>query len=175
MVSDQTDTIMMRNNKITITPPNAILSGHELGVIARNSKYKPTAILIKSSLDILKEAYPTCVINSELYDAVEFIAPGQNFESVSCNHCKQEMSIDFWQEKMSGSFESSHFAGMNFKTSCCDKMTNLNELIYCGDCGFASYSITINNAEPDESKELALTKMLSDEWGTSVKLFWIHI
>jgi len=166
---------MIRNNKITITPANSILSGHELVVIARNARYKPKDIQINASLDILKEWYPMCEINSEVYNTVEFVAQGQNFESVSCNHCKKELAIDFWQEKMDESYESTHFEDMNFITNCCNTLTNLNELIYHGDCGFASYSLIINNAELDEIREHALSKILSATLGTSVKLFWRHI
>jgi hypothetical protein len=173
--NDQTNKFMDGKNKITIKPTNSVHSGNELVIIPTNQKYRPSADQIKASLDFIQKMYSDCEINSEIYDSIEFIDQGQNFEQVSCNYCKKEIPIEFWQERMSESYDSSHFEDMNFLTECCNKTSNLNDLIYKGDCGFASYSISINNTEPDDAKENELANAMTKTLGTKIKIFWRHI
>ncbi len=166
---------MESNKLITIRPPTATIAGHELVIIPIDSKYKPSDAQIKASLELLQIEYPDCEISSEVYDSVEFVDQGQNFEKVTCNFCSREMSMDFWQEKMSKSYDSTHFDDLNFKTECCGKITNLNKLIYESDCGFASYRLSINNAQYDTAKVLKLKGSLTKCLETEVKVFWKHI
>ncbi|MBO9702163.1 MAG: hypothetical protein J7604_18280 [Sporocytophaga sp.] len=165
----------MSKNIITIKPSNSISSGHELIIISRNPNYNPTNNQIESTLEVLAQEYPNCEITLEIYDLIEFIDQGQNFKSVLCNKCQKELSIEFWQDKMSESYDHSHFENMAFRTECCNLVTNLNDLIYEGDCGFGSFRIAINNAEPDVNKEEPLARLLLNTLGTDVKLFWKHI
>ena len=150
-------------------------SGHELIIISKNPKFEPTEGQIATSIEIIKIEYPNCEIKYDKFDSTEFIDSGQNFEDVFCNYCNKEIAIDFWQEKMSESFENSHFDELDFIVDCCQIKTNLNELNYQGDCGFSKYSITINNAAVNESKEEKLQKLLTITLGSQIKMFWRHI
>jgi len=67
---------------------------------------------------------------------------------------------------------SSKFDDLEFDTDYCNNKSNLNNLQYDWDCGFASYSIRINNPEFNEIKENKIKKKLSEIFGFEVKLFW---
>jgi hypothetical protein len=163
------------SNKITIKPIGSIFGGHELVVIPLDPKYKPDTSEINKSLEFLKIEFPKNEINSEVFDSITCIDNGQNFETVKCNFCKKELSQEFWTQQMDLSYNNSHFENLNFTTNCCAKKTNLNNLIYEGDFGFASYSIAINNAEPNEEKELMVKEALQKILKTKVKVFWRNI
>ncbi len=64
---------------------------------------------------------------------------------------------------------------MSFETICCNKTTNLNDLIYQGDCGFASYYLSIDNAEVDIKKIEEIRKAITNSLETEVKIFWKQI
>ncbi len=163
------------NMKITINPKNATYSGHELVIIPRDSKFIPTEKQIADCLNILKKEYPSLLIESEKLDAVEFLDCGQNFETVNCNKCGNEIDIESWQDQMSVAFEKTHFKDLSFITSCCKSKSSLNELIYHSDCGFASYCISINNAIPNLKKEERIAQEITEIFQVEIKVFWKHI
>lgn len=166
---------MEENQIITITPENSTFSGHELVIIPSDPKFSPTDIQIAECLHFLKEKYPKNSIESVKSKNAAFIDSGQNLETISCNLCGKEMETEFWQEQMSNSFNNSNFNDLDFVTDCCKKKTNLNDLHYNGACGFSSYSLSINNAEPDEDLETLIAKTIGEILGTGVKVFWRHI
>lgn len=165
---------LQEGNKITITPENSVFSGYLLMIIPIDPKFSPNDHQIRESLQFLQNEYPGMILESEKLGQVEFVACGQNFVSVTCNLCGEELEIEFWQEQMSNSYEESNFNELEFVTDCCKKKTSLNDLIYYGDCGFSSYYLSINNAEPDEEKELLVAKRMGELLGTAVKVFWSH-
>jgi hypothetical protein len=163
------------NKKITINPENSTMSDHKLFIIPTNPKFSPNEKQITESLKFLEDEYPSLTIESEILDNVEFMDCGQNFETVNCNLCGEDMDIEFWQELMSNSYENTNFNELEFITICCNKKTSLNDLKYNGDCGFSSYYLSIDNPEPDEHKEALIAKRISNILGADVKLFWSHI
>lgn len=166
---------MKENDVTTISPRNAIFSGHELVIIPVNYKSTPTEDRINECLGILESLFYEHIITYATLDSVQFVDCGQNFESLNCNLCLQEIELDFWHEQMNSSYEKSHFEELDFLTQCCDKLTSLNDLKYDGDCGFSTFYITINNAELNEEKERDLQKLVSETLEMDCKLFWRHL
>ncbi len=166
---------MTKNTTITISPEDASFSGHELVIIPMDPKFLPNDDQIEAGLQFLKVHYPKHILESNKSTHVEFVDCGQHLETIHCNGCGQEMDTEFWQDQMSLSYENTHFEQLDFVTACCQKPTHLNALIYDGDCGFASYSLTINNAEPDDELESVIAKEMSTLLQTPIKLFWRHI
>lgn len=164
-----------KTKTIIIKPDGANYSGHQLVIIPTDTKFQPTDELIKSILGLLQKEYPNCEIVSEKYNSVTFVDQGQNFEIVSCNHCNKELSVGFWQEKMNDSYDKTNFNDLSFKTNCCGKMSNLNDLIYDGDCGFASYSVYVEDAEYDIDFVNELKLKLSNILTFKFKIFWRRV
>lgn len=166
---------MEENQIITIKPENSSLSGHELVIIPRDPKFSPNDKQLNECLNFLKKEYPENIIQSDKSNQVGFVDCGQNFETVQCNWCGEEMETEFWQEQLSNSYDNSNFNQLEFVTDCCKEKSNLNDLIYIGDCGFSSYSISINNPEPDEDLETLVVENIGKILGTEIKVFWRHV
>lgn len=100
-------------------------------------------------------------------DSIEFIDQGQNFESISCLVCKQDIEIEAWQGMMDLAFQH-QFTDLTIITACCNKETSLNDLNYQWPAGFAKFVITISESENDiPQNEL---KELENIFGTPLKM-----
>jgi hypothetical protein len=167
--------IVEETRTITIHPKNAISSGHELVIIPSDPMFSPNDRQISDCINFLKKEYPELIIRSKRFDSVQFVDGGQNFESVSCNLCATEMNIEFWQEQMSRSYEHSNFEDLLFVNECCNEGTSLNDLVYSDGSGFSSYEITINNLEPNDTKERRTRNRVSKILKVDTKVFWRHL
>lgn len=151
------------------------MSDSAINIISINPKDIPTLSKTQEAIDLLTDEYPSCEIISKKYDEVRFVDMGENFGRIFCNLCGQEIKGECWGEKMTEAFEINKFEDLDFDTDCCGKKGNLNDLKYQWDCGFASYSISINNPDFDQIKESKIKKKLSEIFGFEVKLFWSRI
>lgn len=113
-----------------------------LNVIPVNPELIPISSSQVQARKFLKTIYPNEEINISTSKYIEFIDQGEFFESVSCNLCGKEMKIEEWGEFMDSAFED-NFKNLIFTTNCCNKQTNLNELIYIKPAGFTKFKITI--------------------------------
>ena len=91
---------MEENQIITIKPENSSLSGHELVIIPRDPKFSPNDKQLNECLNYLKKEYPENIIQSDKSNQVGFVDCEQNFETVQCNWCREEMETEFWQEQL---------------------------------------------------------------------------
>ena len=62
------------------------------------------------------------------------------------------------------------FADLAFTTSCCHRLTSLNDLTYRMPAGFSKFVVTINEAEMQLSE--AHLASLEELFGTSLKVVW---
>jgi hypothetical protein len=92
---------------------------------------------------------------------IEFIDCGQNLESVKCPFCNQELDMDWWGNEMDRAFNC-RFEDSNIPLPCCGEISELNNLIYIEQCGFAKFVIEILNPEDELMSDniLALGQIL---------------
>ncbi|WP_053367949.1 hypothetical protein [Bacillus sp. FJAT-27245] len=100
-----------------------------------------------------------------LTDEVRFIDLGENFETVSCQFCHSDLSIDWWVEAMSEA-DTSQFTNLQVIVPCCHMESSLNDLNYKWNAGFARFSIEFYNPIVDNFEVISekLEEILSCEF-----------
>ncbi|MCA1554478.1 MAG: hypothetical protein LC737_08870 [Chloroflexi bacterium] len=119
--------------------------------------------------EILPEASPTV----EIFDQVEFINQGSNFEWVACPVCGSKLDVDWWGEAMNQAYKTSAFQNLLVQTPCCKAATTLNNLIYHWPAGFARFCISMMN--PGGDIDLTTVQRVALELGTDIRKVWRHL
>ncbi len=158
--------------ELTYKPVGGIYSGHQLRIISIDPAFQPSPESQEQVLSRLIAHYDKSEISSTLYKDVQFVDPGQNFETVTCNNCKQEIDMQAWQEMMSTAHEK-HFADLSIVTHCCGKPSTLNELVYQSPAGFARYILTV--IDPSKEIEAEVLSDLEQTLGTKLKLIYANV
>lgn len=146
------------------------MSSTVLKIIPTYPVYVPDTAQQEKAEVFLRELYKDNEIVILETDTIEFIDQGENFESVSCNVCGQNIQLDDWQDQMNTAYQK-QFTDLNFQTPC-RHHTSLNDLNYQSSAGFAKFSISISDAQ----RELAKNEldMLQELLGTSLRIVWAH-
>jgi hypothetical protein len=121
--------------------------------------------------DILRDFYKTQEIKFVITENVEFVDPGQNFESVACNLCRQAITIEDWHQAMDAAYINK-FKDLKFITCCCQKTTSLNDLEYIWPAGFSKFTIMIADAAHDLTDEQM--KLIETVMQTKLRKIWAH-
>jgi hypothetical protein len=140
-------------------------------IISTNPTYLPDNIQQDRANIFLTKLYKNEQIEFIKPDTIQFVDQGENFDSVSCNLCGQNIEIVDWQNAMDKAYDK-QFTDLTFVTSCCNKETSLNDLTYHSAAGFAKFVITISDA-PDELSDKNF-KELQDILGTTLRKIWAH-
>ena len=147
------------------------MSATLLKLIPVNPEYVPKKIFQEYGKLYLNKIFSNEEIIFSTTNNVNFVDQGENFDTVSCNLCKQIIEIAFWQTKMDKSYER-HFTDLTFITECCYELTSLNDLVYDYPAGFSCFIISIRNPiiEITERQIVNLENLL----GTKLRLIWAH-
>ena len=143
--------------KLTYEPEGNTHSGFSLKFVPTEPDQKFDADIAKSILKLLIGYYPNCTITAEIKNQFEFVDCGSNFEKVRCNHCDKNLEMDYWLELMNKAYETK-FQDLKFETKCCQNLSNLNDLNYHFECGFAKSIFQVEDPEYDET---IIKKLLS--------------
>lgn len=154
-------------------PESSTFSGNQLKIIPTKPHYEPSTEQQKEAIKYLATEFSKNKIGSILTKNVEFIDSGENFESVTCNHCGQKIEIENWQEVMDTAYQTS-FANLAFVTPCCHKLTSLNDLKYDMPSGFSKYVIELIDPDIKDNQKTDLIKNLKEIFGQDMKLIWAH-
>ena len=142
-----------------------------LKIIPTNPSYVPNKIQQDKAKISLTKLYSNKPIDFITTDSIEFVDQGENFESVSCNLCGQNIKMEDWQDAMDKAYEK-QFTDLVFMTSCCHSQTSLNDLNYHSASGFAKFVMAISDAQNDLSKKDFLE--LQEVSGTTLRNIWAH-
>ena len=147
------------------------MSSTFLKIIPTNSSYVPNKIQQDKAKTFLTKLYKNQQIEFATTDTIEFVDQGENFDSVSCNLCGQNIEIEDWQSTMDKAYEK-QFTDLEFMTPCCHKKTSLNDLAYHSSAGFARFVMTISDAQNElpEKDFRGLQEIL----GTTLRNIWAH-
>ena len=147
------------------------MSLHFLKIIPTNPSYVPGKIQQDKAKTFLTKLYKNEQIEFITTNTIEFVDQGENFDSVSCNLCGQDIETEDWQNAMDNAYEK-QFMDLEFTTTCCHKRTSLNDLTYYSSAGFAKFVISISNAyEKMPEKDF---NELQEILRTALRDIWVH-
>ncbi len=143
--------------------------------ISEDPNFQPTKSEDKEALKLANELNPDSEdINSEFFENSQFIDCGANLTSILCPHCKKEIDIEWWEERVSEDIEDDYFKLENYILPCCGKSGNLNNLVYNMPQGFSKYKLEImnpNKSEISQEEKNNFEKILK----TKIKIIYQHI
>ena len=147
------------------------MSSTVLKIIPTNPYYVPDKIQQDKAKMFLIKLYKKEQIEFITTDTIEFVDQGENFDSVSCNLCGQNIEIEDWQNAMDKAYDK-QFTDLEFITPCCHSKTSLNDLTYHSTAGFAKFIITISDAQTEiEEQDLNEVRQIL---GTPLRIVWAH-
>jgi hypothetical protein len=125
------------------------MSDHITTFIPVDPRFVPSKKAQKAAIRLLKELAPSAEdVSSEVDDVVVFRDCGENFERVSCPHCRADIVLEVWQDWMSQDCEEDGgFRLAGVAAPCCKAMTSLDDLAYDWPQGFSRYSLKATNAD----------------------------
>jgi hypothetical protein len=147
------------------------MSSTILKVIPTDPSYAPNKLEQDNATKFLSKLYDKKQIEFKATDTIEFIDQGENFDSVSCNLCRQDIKIEDWQNAMEKAHDK-QFMNLTFVTPCCNKKTSLNDLTYHSAAGFAKFVISISEGQNELSDKDF--KELQNILGTALRNIWAH-
>ncbi len=80
-------------------------------------------------------------------ETVEFISPGENFESVTCPVCGADLG-EWWQQAVQSAY-ANEFSDLIVEVPCCGAQGSLNDLNYSWPAGFARFRLQARNPTGD--------------------------
>ncbi|SKA09342.1 hypothetical protein [Sediminibacterium ginsengisoli] len=142
-----------------------------LKLIPTTATYIPDEEKQKKAVALLRTIYPRNEIAASVTERVEFIDPGSNFESISCNKCNSTIEIEAWHELMDKAWQN-NFSDLMITTPCCNNASSLNELTYQFPAGFSMFTLVI--FAPSEKIRSADFQRLQNELNSPLKEIWAH-
>lgn len=142
-----------------------------LKIIPANPFFGPDDAQQGAARDLFATAFPEAEIELSCTPNVEFVDQGENFESVSCNLCGEQLDIDHWHEAMDAAY-ATQFDKLDFVTPCCSVTASLNALRYEWPAGFAKFQLSVQN--PRSALSDQDLKHLEDVRGTALRVIWAH-
>lgn len=154
------------------------MSEHVLIVIPERAGAVPDPAAVQRAVALLEaeaardstgsSAYWT-EIEAVQHDALEFVHCGENFESVRCPSCGEDL-LDWWQSAMDGAYDGSAFRDLSCITPCCALKTTLHDLDYQWPQGFAAFELRVH--DPNGPVDEALASRLTDALGMPLRLVY---
>lgn len=144
------------------------MSDHVLQLIPTRPDFVPGAEARAGARERLARALPHAeAISATVWDAVQFVDPGANLESVRCPHCRAELELDWWQEAMGRAHEQ-RFEALALTLPCCGAGSSLDALDYDRPAGFARFVLEARNPGVPDLSDRVLRE-LEAELGCSLR------
>jgi hypothetical protein len=89
-------------------------------------------------------------IEVKLSDKIQFFDCGANLERIICPRCGEEISIDWWQDRMGDDHDGNGFQLAKYSAPCCGASVSLDDLRYEWPQAFARFGIDAMNPNIDE-------------------------
>ena len=107
-------------------------------------------------------------------DKIQFADSGQNFESVKCPLCKENI-MEWWGSAMSSAYSDEHgFVNLNIATPCCASKASLHTLEYSLPQGFYKTMIEITPNARSEIVPEEIVQNLLDVIGERWRVIYAH-
>lgn len=86
----------------------------------------------------------------EITPKTQFFDMGENFISVSCPKCREELEIEDWQDMIEKTWDGEGFTDVNLEMPCCGAQTAIHRLEYEMPAGFARFGIVMTDYKQEE-------------------------
>jgi hypothetical protein len=113
--------------------------------LPRDPEFVPELSARQAAEALLRQLAPSAgEISCTVSEAVRFIDPGGNFESVTCPNCGADLG-DWWPEAMDAAYDGSGFPSLVTTLPCCRAKCSLNDLVYEWPAAFARFELSAQN------------------------------
>lgn len=132
-------------------------------LIPQNPWFVPLPVAQRQAVRQLRGWLPAASgVAITLFEETVFVDPGEDFRSISCPQCRQELSRRWWQGAM-GTVQRVEPNGLMATVPCCSAVISLNDLRYETSAGFARFvlSATEPGRELIEQERVALEQLLA--------------
>ena len=122
------------------------MSDHWIALVPQDPNFVPDSQTHDDALELFHAIAPDAEeIRIKLFDKIRFFDCGGNFERIICPPCGQEISIDWWQDRMNDDYDGNGFLLAKYSTPCCGASIGLNEFQYDWPQAFARFGIDAMN------------------------------
>ena len=136
------------------------MSDHFIVLVPRDPRLVPTDEVQRRLVGALNRIAPNAeCVTAAASAQIQFFDCGQNFAGISCPHCSSEISVDWWQERMSNDTDGSGFRLDSYEAPCCTLSVNLNELIYDWPQAFGRFNCVVQNPNIGEIGDAAKSEL----------------
>lgn len=142
-----------------------------LNFIPVDPSFVPDESRQQAAYEAVCAAFPDAQVERSTTPDVCFVDPGQNFETVFCNLCGQQIELGDWEDAMDAA-SATQFENLDFGTPCCSSVTSLNALRYEWPAGFAKFRLAVQNPQSDLSEQIL--EEVRHMLGTQVRVIWAH-
>ncbi|MEM0897375.1 MAG: hypothetical protein AAGJ79_10865 [Verrucomicrobiota bacterium] len=151
------------------------MSDNWIAIVPEDPGFVPRAETQQTALEMFQEIAPDAdEIEIKLSDKVQFFDCGANLEKITCPKCGEEVSGDWWQDRMDDDFESNGFRLSEYAAPCCSASVRLDELRYDWPQAFARFGIDAMNpniGELSDGQRRGFEQIL----GTPLRTIYQHI
>ena len=124
------------------------MSLHKIALIPENPHDTIEPDRLNLACAYLTELDPSNPVAEILAESVfKFCDCGQNFERIRCPSCGEEVSIEWWGERIDEDYDGSDFRLGLYETPCCKTAHTLHNLVYEWPQGFYKTGIEMENLE----------------------------
>lgn len=151
------------------------MSDNWIAIVPEDAGLVPDPSTHEIALELFRKIAPNAdEIEIKLTDQIEFFDCGANFERITCPHCGQVISIDWWQDRMEDDHDGRGFRLAEYSAPCCGTAVSMNDLRYDWPQAFARFGIVVMNpniAELSNDQRREFQRIL----GTPLRIIYQHI
>jgi hypothetical protein len=122
------------------------MSDNFLRIIPTTPDYVPTIEAIETAKRKLMALLPAAEeVEQRQFAEIQFVDQGANFERLLCPHCKADITeqLPQWMDTAS----QTQFKARNISLPCCENSADLNDLVWQGPAGFATFMLEARNPQ----------------------------
>lgn len=150
------------------------MSDNWITLIPEEPRLIPEQAKRERARDRLAEIAPGAEkIELRVFETIQFIDNGSNFERVLCPACRSEIPTDWWSDWM-GEDYGDGFKLASYPTPCCEARFTLHELLYEWPMGFGRFALDALNpriGELEDQHKADFEEIL----GTRLRVIYTHI
>ena len=121
------------------------MSDNSIRLVPQNPRFLPDELRRARAHARLSQLMPSAQTSVQIYQAVQFIDCGANFESVNCPSCGAQLSIEWWHDRMAEDYDGNGFRLASYATPCCTSRLPLYQLDYNWPQAFARFLLEATN------------------------------
>jgi len=151
------------------------MSDHWITLVPQDPNFVPVSETHEDAVEWFQAIAPDAdEIQITVSDGVQFFDCGENFERILCPRCGEEISMEWWQDRMDDDHDGTGFQLAKYPAPCCGASIGLEELHYEWPQAFARFGIAAMNpnvAELSDEQRSEVERLL----GTTLRTIYRHL